>query len=162
RPGEKAAVLGPQRNVRSVALTPDGRWAATACHLVGSIRVWDTKKPADSRELLPRGGWVTFSPDGRWLLTWTEERGGESRLWHVGTWATGPRFDSRGGGAFTADGRILALAGGYGVVRLVSPDSGEELASLNVPDKTLLTPQCFTPDGRLIACGTESGAVYVW
>ncbi len=165
RVGGETVTLGPQRDVRGCALSPDGRWAATASHGfgLGSIRVWDTSRPGESRELLARAGKVQFSPDGRWLKTWTNEGGGETRLWRVGTWEPGPRIARGFWGTFEPVGRLLALSETDGVVRLVDPESGQELARLSIPETTGLFPRCFTPDGRrLVALGSESGAVYVW
>jgi tetratricopeptide (TPR) repeat protein len=101
---------------------------------------------------------VTFSPDGRWLMTTS----GGCRLWEVGSWKEGPKL---GGayGCFSADGRLLAVQALAGAVRLVRPESGTELARLEAPEQTPLAPHCFTPDGtRLIAHGMETRALHVW
>src|SRR5205085_1224835 len=50
-----------------------------------------------------------------------------------------------------------------GVVRLVEPDTGRELARLTAPESTRLVPCCFTPDGStLITLGTESEALHLF
>jgi WD40 repeat protein len=109
------------------------------------------------------GAWgrVVFSPDGRWLAT----AGGGVRLWRVGTWQPGPALDSPNdlSFAFSPDGQLLALGGGTrGLVRLVSPDTGKEVARLQTPEESRLEPQCFSPDGtQLVLRGTESAAIHL-
>jgi WD40 repeat protein len=107
-------------------------------------------------------GQVQFSPDGKWLLT----TGGGCRLWAVGTWEEGP---SLGGhpvnplGAFSCDGKLLGLGDAPGVVRLVVPSTGAEIARLTAPGQARLSPCCFTPDGtQLLAIGLETGALHLF
>src|SRR5262249_14436529 len=132
RPGEKRSFpLGPQNDVRSCAVSPDGRWVATGTHGLregAGARVWDAQEGKHVADL-PMNSFtgVLFSPDGKWLLT----TGGGFHLWAVGSWQEGPALGGPagpGGGAFSADGKLLALEGAPGVVRLVLPDSGREIA----------------------------------
>ena len=73
--------------VATLALSPDGRWAAAGFERSDSVRVWDVDAggtvqllPAESSSTTHH---VAFSPDGRWLVV-----GGpaEYRFWEVGTW----------------------------------------------------------------------------
>jgi eukaryotic-like serine/threonine-protein kinase len=160
RPGRPTR-LGPQRDVRFCAVSPDGRWAATGSHDSSSksVRVWDTGDGRLAAELPVLGSsLVSFSPDGRWLAT----NGGGCRLWAVGSWEEGPSV--RGAfPAFSPDGRLLAVGDGYGVVRLLDPASGAEYARLEAPVRARLFPRGFTPDGaHLFVTGDESRAVHVW
>jgi WD40 repeat protein/Tfp pilus assembly protein PilF len=166
RASNRVLVLGPQEDVRNCTVSPDGRWAATGTHILhgaGGAKVWDT---ATGRHVvdLPVGGGcpVEFSPAGKWLLTGA----GGCRLWEVGTWRQGPKLDSPAENtrhAFTADGKLLALGDQAGIVRLVSPDTGVELARLTVAASEPLLPGCFTPDGRYLAVlGGISKQLYVF
>jgi WD40 repeat protein/Tfp pilus assembly protein PilF len=158
--------LEPQHDVRSCAISPDGHWAATGTFGLREgpgAKVWDArtgKKMVD----LPAGAqcWVHFSSDGRWLLT----TGGGCRIWHVGTWQEGPDLHAdpkNAEGAFSHDGRALALGDAPGVVRLVDTDSGREIARLTTPELTRLVPCCFTPDGAtLVTLGTESETLHLF
>jgi hypothetical protein len=101
---------------------------------------------------------VTFSPDGRWLLTTS----GGCRLWQVGSWQEGPKVGGASG-CFSPDGRFLAVDDSAGAIRLLRPDSGAQLARLEAPEQTRLQPACFTPDGTmLIAIGIDTQALHIW
>ena len=166
RDGKRLLRLGPQEDVRFCAVSPDGRWVATGSHGLregAGAKVWDAREGGHVKDL-PVAGMcrVQFSPDGQWLLT----TGGRFRLWAVGTWEEGP---SLGGsplnpsGAFSCDGKLLALGDTPGVVRLVVTDAGAEIARLTAPEQERLLPGCFTPDGtQLVATGIETGALYVF
>jgi WD40 repeat protein len=154
--------LQPHQDVRFCAVSPDGHWVATGSH--GTIegvgaKVWDAATGELAKEFrVPGGCEVTFSPDGRWLLTTS----GGCRLWEVGSWTEGPKVGGASG-CFSPDGQILAVEDSAGAIRLVRPESGGELARLEAPEQTRLIPRCFTPDGtRLIAVGSETRALHVW
>jgi serine/threonine protein kinase/WD40 repeat protein len=160
--------LNPQQDVRFCAVSPDGRWVATGSHSLvegSGAKVWCWDPQANAGRLvreLPVGGGclVGFSPDNKWLVTTS----GGMRLWTVGTWQEGPRLrDSIGHiPAFTKDGGLMALDDGPGIVRLVVPETGKELARLTVPDQSLLAPVCFTPDGLLVTVGRETEMVHIF
>jgi WD40 repeat protein len=122
-------------------------------------KVWDAATGELARELrVPGSREVTFSPDGRWLMT----NGGGCRLWEVGSWMEGPKVGGASG-CFSPDGRLLAVEDPPGAIRLVHPESGREVARLEAPEQTRLMPHCFTLDGtRLIAGGYDSRALHVW
>jgi tetratricopeptide (TPR) repeat protein len=66
-------------------------------------------------------------------------------------------------GAFSRDGKLLALGDEPGVVRLIMPDTGVELARLTALVQTRLMPCCFTPDNtQLITLGGETGELYIF
>jgi serine/threonine protein kinase/WD40 repeat protein/Tfp pilus assembly protein PilF len=166
RPSNRVLRLGPQEDVRHVAVSPDGRWAATGSHSLregSGAKVWDASSGRHVADL-PVGGicGVDFSPAGRWLIT----SPGGCRLWEVGTWREGAKLGSPADSpwaAFTADDRLLALGDQPGVVRLVRPDTGQELARLTIPEVDYLIPQCFTPDARHLAVtGNISHTVYLF
>jgi eukaryotic-like serine/threonine-protein kinase len=90
--------------------------------------------------------------------------GGVARLWSVGTWDEGPKLaNSALRGAFSADGALLALQDEPGVVRLVVPDTGKEIARLTAPETIRLIPLCFTRDKRRLVCGCgETGSLHIF
>jgi hypothetical protein len=152
--------------VRSCAVSPDGRWAATGSHWLregNGAKVWDAVSGKHVTDLPVGGlGTVDFSPNGKWLVT----SAGGSRLWNVGTWREGAKLRGPADNAwhaFTPDGNVLALADQPGVVRLVSPDSGQERARLTIPEADRLLPLCFSPDARHLAVlGNPSQTLYLF
>jgi hypothetical protein len=180
RAANRTLILDPQEDIRHCAVSPDGRWVATGNHggstaggpkivdaqrpqaAVG-VKIWDAESGKHLADLPVAGGClVRFSPDSSWLLT----SGGTARLWHPGTWQEGPALagsSSAGFGVFTPGSDLLALSDVPGVVRLLRPATGKEVARLTAPEQTRLTPQCFTPDGSLlIALGSESEALHLF
>jgi WD40 repeat protein len=168
RPGPPL-ILGPQEDVWSCAVSPDGHWVATGSRNntqgIGA-KVWDGATGRLVKELrMDYAVFVGFSPDGNWLLTSNQ---GVARLWKVGTWEEGLHVEATTFAfeatpfAFSPDGQMLAVAGD-GAIRLLETASGREYVRLNAPEVTRLAPQCFTPDGaHLIALGRESRALHVW
>jgi serine/threonine protein kinase/WD40 repeat protein len=161
RPG-KPIRLAPHV-VRYCAVSPDGCWVATGSHFAQAVqvKVWDGRTGKHAQDLrlpVPGAAEVGFSPDGRWLAT----TGGECRLWEVGSWRPGPRFDGRVF-AFSPDSQVLAVEDGPGAVQLVDPDTGKQYARLEAPTQTRFLGLWFTPDGtQLVAAGLQSQALHVW
>jgi serine/threonine protein kinase/WD40 repeat protein len=157
--------VGPQEDVRWCAVSPDGRWVATGSHQLWrgpGCKVWDAASGRLVADLLVGGVCaVWFSPDSKWLVTGS----GTHRIWEVGSWREGPALGSAGrdGCAFSADGKLLALDDVPGVVRLVEPGTGREVARLTAPVETRLMPRAFTPDGgKLLTIGMETKALHVF
>jgi WD40 repeat protein len=142
-----------QPDVRYCAVSPDGLLVATGSHFAGSdtgAKVWDarTGEPVTSLAV-PEGCSVSFSPDGRWLLT----IGDRPRLWRVGSWEQGPVLGSivKGDSAFSDDGALLAISDeARGTIRLCDPNSGRDVARLACSVPSWLLPVCFSPDGSLL------------
>jgi tetratricopeptide (TPR) repeat protein len=102
---------------------------------------------------------AAFSPDGQWLAT----SGDAVRVWEVGSWREKHRFEAprRAAVAFSPDNKMLAFETGYGVVRLVDPESGREWARLENPNLDWAGRICFTPDGTQLLTSTTEG-IHVW
>ncbi len=162
----QSRILGPQRDARNCAVSPNGRWVATASFGADQhygFKIWDGDTGQFVRDLpIPDGGEVRFSPDGRWLLV----MGQPPRVWKVDGWEEGPDLhgDSLNPwGAFSADDRLLALGDAPGVVRLLETETGRELARLTAPEDSRLMPTAFTADGgQLIVYSTDSFALFLF
>jgi WD40 repeat protein len=97
-------------------------------------------------------GAVAVSPDGRWVVTGANvER--TTRLWDVArghviqTVTVGPNPR----GTFSADGRWLAISGGWGF-DLFETGTWKSAPPLPLPSgRPLLRSAAFSPDGRLLA-----------
>ena len=154
--------VGPQSDVRSTAMSPDGRWVVTGSHESTKgegVKVWN----AHTAELVhefPNGGSiceVRYSPGGRWL--YTSDHG---RIWHTETWEPGPVI---GGPSvcFARDDICLAVEKDLGAIRLVEPGSGREIVRLEAPLRSRLIPSYFTADGsRLVSIGRDTQQMHIW
>jgi serine/threonine protein kinase/WD40 repeat protein/Flp pilus assembly protein TadD len=153
--------LGPQSDVRIVAVSPDGRLVAAASwHGGQGVRVYEssTGRPV-ARIAVSEGMAASFSPDGRWLLVGSER---SRQLWRTTDWSPGPVI----GGichTFNGDGSLLATASAEGLIRLLRPETGVELARFEPPDPERIYELAFAPDGtRLtVSCAVEDW-LYTW
>jgi WD40 repeat protein len=150
----------PQRDVRNVAISPDGRWVVAGSHWPGTVSVYDARTGKVVRYLMQEGGIPVYSPGGRWVGVWAS-RGGAT-LFRAGTWErVRPLGDGRG--AFAPDDRLVAFGEGYGGIRLVGTETGQDVCRLETTDQTRLLPLGFSPDGgRLYALGEQNRTLYIW
>jgi WD40 repeat protein/tetratricopeptide (TPR) repeat protein len=159
RPPFRTLTLGPQYDVRHVAVSPDGRWVVTGSHFPDPngehAKLWDAAT-GKLVKILPITNMTlpNFSPDGRWLH-------GGGYWCAVGTWEA--RAVACPPGLLAPDGRLLACSAGFGEIRLVNFEIGKEIARLSVPEQTRFVPHYFSPDGAwLYASGIESGQLHRW
>jgi WD40 repeat protein len=148
--------LGVQGRLRACQVSPDGEWVVTST--VGSdgstkpVRVWNGTNGRHVADLPLSGDtwWLLFSPDGQWFAAYDTS---ESWLWKVGSWERPVRrWD--GSVVFSPDGKLVAVNDVVGSVRLVTTETGKEVARFTGPERNKYWPQCFTPDGtKLIALG---------
>jgi hypothetical protein len=158
-------VLPHPGSVRVVAFSPDGKIAATGC-MDRRTRLWDaaTGKPLD--QPLPHLGLLlTFSPDGRSLLT---SDGKTVRLWET---ATGKLIGQPmahdwdvNAVAFSGDGRTLVTGGGSRF-RRKRPGGRNRDGGARLWDATTTQPigqpmrhdtvhaVAFSPDGKTVVTG---------
>ena len=160
---ERPIMLQPQSDVRTVSISPDGRFVATSTFgSLGVVKLWQ----ADN------GRWIKdekvgpfalarFSPDGNWLAV-RGDLGG--KILRVGTWKEEVTFEfPDSGNAFTPDSRFFAVESGQGAIRLVDPTTGSEKVRLEDPNQEPAYALVFTPDGtRLLAISDDAKATHVW
>jgi len=162
-PGPKV-VLAPHPRVDRVALSPDGRWAATASFYDTLVKVWD----AHSGELLrsfnmPDRAYVTFSPDGRWLAASSSQY----QLWEVGSWQPKgpptPGFQGLAANftAFSPDGKLMARSDGQKILWLETLTE-KPLATLEPLGRTSVQKFQFSPDGAKLAVAQNDQQVELW
>jgi WD40 repeat protein len=155
--------LVPQDDVRSVSVSPDGRWVATGSFSGTGIKVWEAATGKLVKELLAVHNMCNsnFSPDGRWLATWAS--GDDCRLWAVGSWEPGIHIRNGRVAAFTADGRVMATSVALGVLALIDPATGHEYARLEDPNQDDFGWFTFTADGTQVVTSSCQGlAIHVW
>jgi WD40 repeat protein len=106
--------------------------------------------------------WLTFSPDGRHLLSASED--GTARIWNAATGA--PERVLKGGeGAmlqaqYSPDGKRVATAGADGSVRIWNVAGGDPLVFYG--HEGPVTSVGFSHDGKRIVSGGKDGTVRVW
>jgi WD40 repeat protein len=162
---EEAAFLQARSEIRSTAVSPDGRTVATG-HRDGSVTVWDLAARSEVRTFPAHAGQVdrlAFSPDGRTLASCGQDRA--VRLWETAGWSEagclrGHR-ETVTTVAFSPDGRRLASAGRDHRIALWELPSGRLLREWEGhPDVV----QClaFTPDGRTLVSGGKDKTARLW
>jgi len=155
---------GHSELVRSVALSPDGRFA-----LSGSwdktLKLWEVATGREIRTLSGHSDMVlsvAFAPDGRLALSGSEDK--TLKLWEV---ATGREIRTLRGHsdtvfsvAFSPDGR-LALSGSKDkTLKLWDVATGLEIRTLRGHSDMVLSV-AFSPDGRL-ALSSSSISIRLW
>jgi WD40 repeat protein len=154
--------LEPHDDVRTVAVSPDGRMVATGSWSGSGVKIWEARGGNLIRELSVDQSIVSnlcFSPDGKWLVS----SGGGPRLWAVDSWREGPRIAGAVARAFSPDSKLLAMETGYGSVRLVDPDTGREFARLEDPNQDRARSISFSPDGsQMVTTNHDSQSIHVW
>jgi serine/threonine protein kinase/WD40 repeat protein len=162
RRGAEVKNLGPHPGAISIAISPNGHFAATG-NLTGDagLNVWNT----ETGQLVihfPTGGWSDscFSPDGQWLAVRGANGG---RFVRVESWQEGPTIDWRGGATFSHDGSMFATGMDQAAIHLLNPTNGRELARLEDPYQDRPGHLAFTPDAaRLINSSDDGKAIHVW
>jgi serine/threonine protein kinase/WD40 repeat protein/Tfp pilus assembly protein PilF len=160
RPGNGTVFLGPHGAAQHIAISPNGKYAATGINDgEEGVKIWDTR----TRSLLVHlplgkacGG--LFSPDGRFLAV-----GGHlgTQVLKVGTWKV-IFAGYEGPVAFSPDGSLFAVASNFGIVRLLETSTGRELARLEDANQAGVSWPVFTPDGAgLLLTADEGRSIHV-
>lgn len=181
--GRELATLRYVSGIEALTFSPDGKTVAFTGF--GEIRLWNTETGdeqaiplADLRadiHNIPIVLALTFSPDGRWLVSGTQ--GGKIQMWDV---ATGealvafaePTVQEDPGGIsaleFSPDGTLLA-AGVHSQIRLWEVSTGDVLLSVSTEHKrdnmvfqSYPEPLVFSPDGTILVNGVVNGAIQLW
>ena len=121
-----------------VAFRPDGKILATAGQDT-SIRLWNAGTGNQLATLRAHRNYVdgvSFSPDGAKLLSWS--RDGEAYVWDL---ATTPaqiqaKLSTKGGAAFTPDGRAIATGKAAKSIMFWDVQSGKKLREVSIASQT--------------------------
>jgi serine/threonine protein kinase/WD40 repeat protein len=158
------ARLGPHQGLNQCPMSSDGRWVATATWKGNDVKVWDVSTGQLAWRIPCDSAHVQFSPYVRWLAVIAFPTP-ECRLWHVGSWKPGPAIrvgTSTLAMAFSRDGRLFAIDDS-GRVRLVDPETGREVATLDAGAGVSghFFGLGFSPDGTYLAASRDH-IVHLW
>ncbi len=153
-------------SVDFIAVSPNGKLVATGCadRVNGDqVKIFQPNQKGWSFLAGLPGAPITrvgFSPDGRWLVS----TGGGAWISAVGKWERRRLWATEVWGvAWSPKSSVLALETGGGVIRLVDPATGRELAALTDPNLARANHLAFSHDGRLlVASTTDRAAIRVW
>jgi WD40 repeat protein len=160
------AGVGHQGDVRSVAVSRDGAWVASAGR-DSQVILWSVSsgRPLRVLEGHSEGVWsVAFAPHAAMLAS----GGGDQtiRLWSADTGELLQTLTGHGSTVhqlvFSPDGKTLASAGGFDkTCRLWDVETGRVQAVLDRHTDAVLC-LAFSPDGRHLASSGYDGAVHLW
>lgn len=173
--GPRALSAVRNRRMTTIAVSPDGRWAAAGGWKEAGIYLWDVPAGRLDRVLPVTAGpgdasaFASFSPDGRWLAANVGRySGGDAYLsWHVGTWEPGPSIRLVGLNAlappvFSAGGQLVAVAADSRQVLIAEAATGRELARLSTIDPLNPVPLAFSPDGTKLVAQSNQRTALLW
>lgn len=133
-----------------------------ATFFLGDTRLWNLKTGALLHKLL--GSQTTdasFSADGQWLATASDDRRSAGKIWNVETGEPKLTLTSTGYKSvtvsFSPDGNLLATTNDKGVT-LWDAQTGELLVTLGVARY----PVAFSSDGHTLATGARNDTAILW
>ncbi|MBM4319756.1 MAG: hypothetical protein FJ125_07310, partial [Deltaproteobacteria bacterium] len=152
-------VLGCSDQVRSAALSPDGRWLGAGL-VSGNVWLWDLARPGQPRVLEARHGHygrMAFTPDSNQLAFSNTD--GTVRLWDLArpeqvSLLQAPGMPELTGLALDATGRRLAAAGFDGAVWLWEAPWGEAPPQRLDGHRDRVLAVAFDRRGELLASGS--------
>jgi WD40 repeat protein len=161
--------------VWQIDLSHDGKSLVVVTEEIGGrgcvLHLWNVttaKKVMETTTTDPGGLWGRFTGDGRKLLVWTDSIMLDQRAVTAYDTTTGRKLPrstlvARSGLAtLSTDGRLLAQADFNGhLVTLYEVVTGQKVGELKAKDWRLMG-QAFSPDGRLLAVGTQEGDILLW
>jgi WD40 repeat protein len=140
--------------LRSVAWAPDGQRLALGTHRAAGTHVLTLDGFRDLRTLGDTDSHVAYSPDGKWLVSFTPS---QCEFYHASTLRLAKAFPrmqidrNPGAMAFSANGRYFAFLKRRSQVELIDPKNLASLATFELPDGNTADTVDFSPDGQWLA-----------
>ncbi|MCT7981984.1 serine/threonine protein kinase [Laspinema sp. A4] len=163
-------LTGHSQDVRSVAVSPDGRAIASGS-FDGTIKIWNLETGtlirtltghSDAGEMVSS---VAIAPNGTLLASSSNGYGGTIKIWNL---ATGELLYTIAGTslgvssiAISPDSQLLASGSEEGNIQLWNLESGEAIGTLNGHLGTVFSV-VFSPDGKTLASASQDGSIKLW
>jgi WD40 repeat protein len=155
--------------VEDLALSPDGQLLAGGRQWSGNLRLWRIQAAGVEEAAVPRtkAFRIAFSPDGKTFAFSDDSQA--IHLWDLTSPVPSERLALKGHQVgimpvvrdfvFSADGRLLASAGGDGRIMVWETTKGKKLHEWKLP--AAAGAVAFAADGRHLAVGNANGTIYV-
>jgi WD40 repeat protein len=167
--------------IQSIAFSPDGKTLATG-GMNKALKLWDVATGQELRSMIDHDGRMTalaFSPDGRMIATGSlgSEVNDGIRIWDAITGQLLHNIQGHGkhitAVVFSPNSRSLVSSSsvhytagyggaGYRNIKLWDASSGQELLTVNEAGKDSVNAVAFSPDGLVIASGSNEMVVKLW
>lgn len=151
--------------IRAIDFSRDGKRLASGAD-DHTVRLWSVDTGAQLRSLAGHTGPVTavrFRPDGKWLFSGSADQ--TVRMWRLPDGATVRKFADCGAPvhalAISANGHILAGACGASGAVLWDIPTQARLRRLGGHAPADARAVAFSPDGRMVAIGSEDASIVV-
>lgn len=150
--------------VEEMTFSPDGRLLATVGGQDRTVRLWEVSTGRELRSFMGHADYfvtIAFSPDGRLLAS---GNGFTVRVWDIATGALRREFTTGEHAvrfAFSRDLKVVATTRG-GPIDFWDIVTGRRVRTFT-PDRDEFFPAIiFSPEGRIIARGSDEGRVTLW
>jgi len=157
--------IGHAMIVRSVAFSPDGKYAVSGS-ADGSVKLWDVASAREIRTFLGHEGSVNrvlFGPKGEWVISAGENK--SLRLWEVETGREIRVFRGHSAAvyyiALSRDGRFILSGSQDKTMKLWEVYTGREIRTFR-GHKEYVGTVAISPDGLYVLSGSIDKTMRLW